>query len=139
MGKKKKGDGAAKTAAKTAKAELKALKKETGEDDIDQLLADLRVRDAAQTAISITACEMPTPRSSATWLPHPTKDIIILFGGEFYDGRITSVYNDCTNTDHQLPARLSAELLLLSGGLTSLGGLRVSLCDSGVRSFVVCF
>lgn len=94
MGKKKKGDGAAKTAAKTAKAELKALKKETGEDDIDQLLADLRVKDAQQTAITITACDMPTPRSSATWLPHPTKPEMILFGGEFYDGRITSVYND---------------------------------------------
>jgi hypothetical protein len=117
MGKKKKGDGAAKTAAKTAKAELKALKKETGEDDIDQLLADLRVRDAAQTAISISGpCEMPTPRSSATWLPHPTKDIIILFGGEFYDGRITSVYNDCTNTNHHacFPACLLGAWLVLS-------------------------
>lgn len=91
---KKKGAGAAKTAEKTAKAEKKALKKELGEDDIDTLLADLRVRDAAQTAISIAPCDAPSPRSGATWIAHPTKPELILFGGELYDGRTTSVYND---------------------------------------------
>lgn len=91
---KKKGQGAAKTAEKTAKAEKKALKKELGEDDIDTLLADLRVRDAAQSAISIAPCDAPSPRSGATWIAHPTKPELILFGGELYDGRTTSVYND---------------------------------------------
>jgi len=114
MGKKKKGDGAAKTAAKTAKAELKALKKETGEDDIDQLLADLRVKDAQQATISITPCDMPTPRSSASWVAHPSKDVIILFGGELYDGRTTSVYNDVSaqlRSHHMRVARPLAVLV----------------------------
>ena len=72
--KKKSGSGAAKTQQKTAKAELKQLKKECGEDDIDQLLADLKVKDAALSVITSVVCDTPTPRSGASWQAHPTKN-----------------------------------------------------------------
>lgn len=92
--KKKTGAGAAKTQEKTAKKELKALKKEFGEDDIDQMLSEIKKKDAETVAITIAQCEPPTPRSNASWLASPKKDEIYLFGGELYDGRNTSCYND---------------------------------------------
>jgi hypothetical protein len=93
--KKKKGEGAKKTLEKTARNELKALKKQHGEDDIDLLLRDLQKSDQAKTAVRIDTCpEGPTPRSNGTWLAHPNKNEIILFGGELYNGQTTSVYND---------------------------------------------
>lgn len=92
--KKKKGLGMAKTMEKTKAKELKALKKELGEDDIDQLLSEIKKKDAEQVQIAILPCEPPTPRSGATLIAHPTKQEIILFGGELYNGRTTSVYND---------------------------------------------
>jgi hypothetical protein len=92
--KKKKGHGMAKTLEKTAKKELKSLKKELGEDDIDQLLSEIKQRDESQTTITIVACDPPTPRSNASWLAHPSKPELLLFGGEMYNGQTTSVYND---------------------------------------------
>src|SRR5689334_13858736 len=92
-GKKKKGLGQAKTQEKTQKNKLKALKKEFGEDDLDTILKDIKKVDSEQKQVNIST-ETPSPRSNATLTPHPTKDELILFGGQYYDGRRLSCFND---------------------------------------------
>ena len=41
-----------------------------------------------------TVCAPPSARCHATLTPHPCKDELILFGGEFTNGVKTQVYND---------------------------------------------
>src|SRR4051812_47843334 len=60
--KKKTGAGAAKTADRTAKKDLKKLKKETGEDDIDAILSEITKKEASEKKVTITVC--PTPPSA---------------------------------------------------------------------------
>jgi hypothetical protein len=107
--KKKQGLGEAKTQQKTQAKALKKLKKESalplpalacvvrtddadnfrrlppsaGEDDIDSILNELKKSDTARTTVTISdACAPPGPRCNASFTAHPTKDELILFGGE---------------------------------------------------------
>jgi hypothetical protein len=53
------------------------------------------MKDAAKVAINEEVVPHPTPRIHATLTVHPTKENeLILFGGEFFDGDMTFVYND---------------------------------------------
>ena len=36
----------------------------------------------------------PSPRSHCTFMAHCEKDILILFGGEHYNGQVTFMYGD---------------------------------------------
>ncbi|GBN91837.1 Kelch domain-containing protein 4 [Araneus ventricosus] len=96
MGKKdkKKGKGAEKTALKTEKKALARMKKELaakGEDDIEKLIVESQKQDGK---VGEELCSQPGPRSSFTLSPHPDKEELILFGGEYYTGSKTTVYND---------------------------------------------
>lgn len=35
-----------------------------------------------------------SPRSHSSFIAHCEKDLLILFGGEYYDGQSTHMYND---------------------------------------------
>ncbi|KAG0719920.1 Kelch domain-containing protein 4 [Chionoecetes opilio] len=99
MGKKdkKKGAGAAKTAAKTEKKGNLKLKKELvakGEEDFDSLLAKFAAEDAALNVVKEEVVSPPSRRSCFTLIPHPTQDQLILFGGEYFNGSKTFMYND---------------------------------------------
>ena len=137
--KKKTGAGAAKTQEKTAKKELKALKKEFGEDDIDQMLSEIKKKDAEIVAITIAPCDPPTPRSNASWLASPNKELIYLFGGELYDGRNTSCYNDLLvsfgrPSDVHRRATLSAMLTTFLLSLFSLvSAADLQYCEEGME------
>lgn len=48
---------------------------------IDSILADLRVQDHARTVTTVEVTPPPAARSSATFVAHPSKDELILFGG----------------------------------------------------------
>lgn len=37
---------------------------------------------------------VPSPRVNATWSACPSGDFIVLFGGEYYDGKVCQFYND---------------------------------------------
>lgn len=39
-------------------------------------------------------CDPPSPRSTFSLVAHPDKDELILFGGEYFDGQKTQLYND---------------------------------------------
>ncbi|KAK3866195.1 hypothetical protein Pcinc_028256 [Petrolisthes cinctipes] len=98
MGKKdkKKGAGAAKTAAKTEKKAANKLKKELaakGEEEVESLLAK-RTAEAVEAGLVEEEVAMPSRRSAFSLTPHPDKDQLILFGGEFFNGSKTTVFND---------------------------------------------
>ncbi|XP_054476239.1 kelch domain-containing protein 4 [Anoplopoma fimbria] len=96
MGKKgkkeKKVKGAEKTAAKMEKKVSKRSKRE--EEDLEALIAEFQNLDAKKTIVVETTCPPPSPRLSASLSPHPEKDELILFGGEFFNGKKTYLYND---------------------------------------------
>jgi len=101
MGKKdnkKKGKGAEKTAAKTQKkADLLVKKKlqAKGEMDLETMLAKIEEDSKKQTEIvEVKLKEPPSKRSSFTLTPHPEKDQLIMFGGEYFNGSQAFVYND---------------------------------------------
>ncbi|KAM9754279.1 kelch domain-containing protein 4 [Menidia menidia] len=96
MGKKgkkeKKVKGAEKTAAKMEKKVSKRSKRE--EEDLEALIAEFQNLDAKKTQVVETTCPPPSPRLNASFSAHPEKDELILFGGEFFNGKKTYLYND---------------------------------------------
>jgi hypothetical protein len=58
-------------------------KSRSGEDDIDNILAELVSKEAARVAVTVEAGVNPSPRMAASLTPHPCADALILFGGEF--------------------------------------------------------
>ncbi|XP_029951591.1 kelch domain-containing protein 4 isoform X2 [Salarias fasciatus] len=96
MGKKgkkeKKVKGAEKTAAKMEKKVSKRSKRE--EEDLEALIAEFQTLDAKKTQVVETTCPPPSPRLNASFSAHPEKDELILFGGEFFNGKKTYLYND---------------------------------------------
>ncbi|KAB0795717.1 hypothetical protein PPYR_09778 [Photinus pyralis] len=94
---KKKGKGAEKTAAKTEKKESNKLKKnlaKIGEEDIEKILADIESEERKKLEIKILKTDSPRKRINFTFAPHPDKDELILFGGEYFNGQKTFIYND---------------------------------------------
>ncbi|XP_077300843.1 kelch domain-containing protein 4 [Arctopsyche grandis] len=96
--KKKKVSGAVKTATKTEKKLESKRKKELadiGEEDIEEIVAKIEREEAKRLAVVETTVSPPSPRVNATLLPHPTNTSeLILFGGEYHDGKKTYVYNN---------------------------------------------
>ncbi|XP_051024624.1 kelch domain-containing protein 4 [Acomys russatus] len=96
MGKKgkkeKKGRGAEKTAAKMEKKVSKRSRKE--EEDLEALIAHFQTLDAKKTQVTETPCSPPSPRLNASLSAHPEKDELILFGGEYFNGQKTFMYNE---------------------------------------------
>lgn len=96
MGKKgkkeKKVKGAEKTAAKMEKKVSKRSKRE--EEDLEALIAEFQSLDAKKTQVLETACAPPSSRLNASLCAHPEKDELILFGGEFFNGKKTFLYNE---------------------------------------------
>ncbi|KAF7281033.1 kelch domain-containing protein 4 [Rhynchophorus ferrugineus] len=94
---KKKGKGAEKTQAKTDKKLSNKLKKELkdlGEDDIENIIAQIEKEEKKRLQVTEIQVDPPSRRLNFTFINHPLKDQLILFGGEFYNGQKTFVYND---------------------------------------------
>lgn len=96
MGKKgkkeKKVKGAEKTAAKMEKKVSKRSKRD--EEDLEALIAEFQQLDAKKTQVVETTCPAPSARLNASLAAHPERDELILFGGEFFNGKKTYLYND---------------------------------------------
>ncbi|XP_066439923.1 kelch domain-containing protein 4 [Eleutherodactylus coqui] len=96
MGKKgkkeKKVKGAEKTAAKMEKKVSKRSKKD--EEDLEALIAEFQSLDAKKTQVVETQSPPPSPRLNASLTPHPEKEELILFGGEYFNGQKTFLYNE---------------------------------------------
>lgn len=95
MGKKdkKKGKGQEKAQAKALK---KAQKNDGGKDmeELEALISQFKEQDRKENTVAETQMETsPSPRSHATFLAHPEKDVLILFGGEYFNGKTTEMFN----------------------------------------------
>ncbi|XP_031828321.2 kelch domain-containing protein 4 isoform X1 [Nomia melanderi] len=94
---KKKISGSVKTALKTEKKLSIKQKKEIaslGEDDIENVIAQIEKEEARRQRIVEKTVGPPSRRVNFTLTAHPFKDELIMFGGEFHDGRTTFVYGD---------------------------------------------
>ena len=95
--KKKKGKGAEKTAEKTEKkAKLKAKKElaAKGEDDIESLVKAIEAEERKRQEVKEVKVEAPSHRSNFSMTSHPDNPEIVFFGGEFYNGKTTRMFND---------------------------------------------
>ena len=71
----------------------------------DALLAEYERESASRTKVEIVACaKPPSPRVNFTFLAHPTKDELLLFGGEYFNGMFVSV---CARASARRKTRLS--------------------------------
>ena len=61
--------------------------------DIESILAEYQEKERRRTAVIITPCSQPTPRSNFSLVALPNNEML-LFGGEYCDGESTVVYND---------------------------------------------
>jgi N-acetylneuraminic acid mutarotase len=88
--KKKKDAKANKKLSKKARKEAKAM----GEDHIDELVKQFQVLDDKKSDAVVKAnVARPGPRCYPSLATLPTGDIA-MFAGEYFDGRVTSMYND---------------------------------------------
>ncbi|CAD6232948.1 GSCOCG00007064001-RA-CDS [Cotesia congregata] len=101
MGKKNKSkqkiSGSEKTAMKTEKKMNLKMKKELaaiGEDDIEKVVAQIEREEAARQKVVEAVVDQPSRRVNFTLTAHPFKDELVMLGGEFHDGRSTTVYGD---------------------------------------------
>ncbi|ESO83105.1 hypothetical protein LOTGIDRAFT_169748 [Lottia gigantea] len=101
MGKKnkkeKKGKGQEKTALKTEKKAEKRAKRELadiGEDEIKKQIAEYQDKAKDRTEVIEEKCPPPSPRSNISLTPHPDKEELFLFGGEYYTGKTMTLYDE---------------------------------------------
>ena len=73
--------GESKASKSDAKKDKRAANKQD-EDDLDALLKEFRDMQATQTTVKEEAVPPPSPRANATLTAHPTKDELLLFGGD---------------------------------------------------------
>lgn len=135
MGKKNKkenkGKGKEKTAAKTEKKAGKRLKKELeakGEEDIEKLIAEFQEKDRLMNQVIVEKCDPPSIRCNASLSSHPEKEELVMFGGEYFNGKEMFMYNELyfynikKNEWHKItapgapPPRSSHQAVLLKQG-----------------------
>ena len=75
----------------TVSAKNKLKKKEEEEEDIEELIQEFK-RSQTNNATIVTCA--PSRRANASMITCPVSINIYLFGGEFYDGRKTRMYDE---------------------------------------------
>jgi len=91
---KKKGKGAEKTAEKTQKKMKLKIKKATGEDDIESIVKAIEEEERKRQEVKEIKVDPPSHRSNFSLTAHPEHPELIFFGGEFYSGNKTKMFND---------------------------------------------
>ncbi|XP_066587276.1 kelch domain-containing protein 4 [Prorops nasuta] len=95
--KKNKISGMDKTVMKTEKKLTAKQKKELaalGEEDIEKVIAEIEREESRRQRVLEAIVEHPSRRVNFTISSHPYKEELIIFGGEFHDGKQTIVYGD---------------------------------------------
>ncbi len=91
----RRGKGSLKTEQKTAIADGKKERRQANakdEEDLDMLLKEFANVQEKQVAIKEEVTPPPSPRANGTLTAHPTKDELIFFGGEHFDGKFNCFY-----------------------------------------------
>jgi len=83
-----------KTEKNAKKKAQKSLVKED-EEDIEKMIEQFKKMDAAKVAITEEIVPNPSARVHATFVLNPSKEgEVLIFGGEYFNGEQTFVYND---------------------------------------------
>ena len=64
------------------------------EDDIESMVKAIEDEEKKRLEVKEVEVEAPSNRSSFSMTAHPDNPEIILFGGEFYNGKETTMFND---------------------------------------------
>nr|CAH7738499.1 unnamed protein product [Callosobruchus chinensis] len=94
---KSKGKGSEKTQAKTDKKLSNKMKKQLqaiGEDDIETIVAQIEQDEKKRQQVTETTVGPPSRRLNFSFVAHPDKEQLIMYGGEYFNGQKTFVYND---------------------------------------------
>jgi len=63
-------------------------------EELEALISQFKDQDRKENTVDEQQLEQPpSPRSHATFLAHPEKDLLIVFGGEYYNGKTTDMFN----------------------------------------------
>ena len=63
-------------------------------EELEAMIAEFKEQDQKENTVSETVLEQPpSPLSHVTFLAHPEKDFLVLFGGEYFNGKMTEVFN----------------------------------------------
>lgn len=71
------------------------------QDDIEQIVAQIEEEERKRQETVIKTVPPPSPRGNFSFTAHPTKDELILFGGEYFNGQkvrisiIDTFYCEC--------------------------------------------
>ena len=93
----RRGETRARAEQKSSKSEQKKDKKDANkkdEEDLDALLAEFKAMQADTKTVKEEVVPPPSPRANCTLTIHPTKEELLLFGGERYDGQKNILYAD---------------------------------------------
>jgi len=91
--KKEKGRGAEKTAQKMLKKQNKG-KKDDDLDDLEAMIAQFKEADKKKTTFNEEKVSHPSARLNMSVCAHPDKDELLIFGGEYYNGKKITMFND---------------------------------------------
>lgn len=59
--------------------------------EVSTIVAYIEAKNKAKVKVTETKIENPTRRSNFSFVAHPDKDELILFGGEFHNGKNVSI------------------------------------------------
>ena len=83
--------------AKAEKSDAKKDKRQANrkdDEDLDALLAEFRSMQASTTAVREEVVPPPSPRANGTLTVHPSKEELLFYGGERYDGKRNTFYSE---------------------------------------------
>ena len=62
--------------------------------DLEKVIKELQAMEAAEAAVRDEVVPPPTPRCNGSLCAHPLKDELLYFGGEYFDGKRITFYNE---------------------------------------------
>lgn len=75
-----------------------------------EIVQELEANEKRRQQVTEEIVAQPSPRSNFSFIAHPDKNELIMFGGEFFNGKTTTVYNELFlyNIDKQQWKKVSA-------------------------------
>jgi len=93
----RRGKGALKTEEKTAKGEQKQKRRDANrqdDEDLEKVLKEFAAMQADEAKVGEQAVPPPSPRANGSLTLHPSGNELLLFGGEHFDGKKNTFYNE---------------------------------------------
>ena len=106
----RRGQGAYKTEQKTAKAQSKQARRDANrkdDEDLGAIIKEFERMDSAAGKVEESVVPPPSPRVNGSLTAHPSRDELLYFGGEVFDGKTTRFFNELYRCTSALPLHAS--------------------------------